>query len=145
MNKTERAEAVMSAVEGYRWNIARLESWGVLDVWSLHIYPDTKNPLLKRDPKAQAIIMKVVAKARATTNATLFKKITEPNPNGGWRLREDLPILTRVDDKTRENVIWGLEEYAPQLPLERFSCFNRYHVVDVGHRVVGVGSVGTRA
>ena len=145
MNKAERAEAVLSAVGGYRWNISRLESMGVLDLWSLHVYPDTKNPLLKRDPKAHAVVMKCVAKARATTNATLFRKITERGPDGGWRLREDPPILTRVDDKTREDVIRGLEEYAPQLPPERYFMLNRYHVVDVGHRVVGVGSVGTRA
>jgi len=145
MNKAERAAAVMAAVRGYRENAARLESMGVLDVWSLHVYPETKHPMLKRDPKSQAVIMKTVAKARATTNATLFKKITERSPEGGWRLREDPPILTRVDDKTREKVIQGLEEYAPQLPPERYFMLNRYHIVDVGHRVVGVGSVGTRA
>ena len=49
-----------------------------------------------------------------------------------------------MDDKTREEVILGLEEYAQGLPTERFFMLNRYHVVDVGHRVVGVGSVGTR-
>jgi uncharacterized protein (DUF2252 family) len=144
MNKVERAEAVMRAVDGYRWNIMRMESMGVLDVWYEHAYPETKHPLLKRDPKAQALIMKTVAKARAQTNATLLKKVAERGPDG-WRLREDPPILTRVDDKTREKVIRGLEEYAPGLPPERFFMLNRYHVVDVGHRIVGVGSVGTRA
>jgi uncharacterized protein (DUF2252 family) len=118
---------------------------GVLDVWSLHVKPDTKLPLLKRDSKSQAVIEKCVAKAKATTNAALFKKITERTPDGGWRLREDPPILTRVDDKTREAILKGLEEYAPNLPPERYFMLNRYHVVDVGHRVVGVGSVGTRA
>ncbi len=145
MNKAERAAAVMSAVAGYRANVERLESMGVLDVWYLHVYPETKHPMLRRDPKSQAVIEKCVAKAKSQTNATLLKKIAERGSDGGWRLREDPPILTRVDAKTREKVIQGLEEYAPQLPPERFFMLNRYHVVDVGHRVVGVGSVGTRA
>ncbi len=145
MNKSERAAAVRAAVGGYRWNLGRMESMGVLDVWYEHAYPDTKNPLLKRDPKAQAVIMKCVAKARAQTNSTLMKKIAEVDAKGDWSLREDPPILTHVDNKTREKVIQGLEEYAPTLPSERFYMLNRYHVVDVAHRVVGVGSVGTRA
>ncbi len=145
LNKAERATAVMAAVGGYRANIARLESMGVLDVWYLHVYPETKHPILKRDPKSQAVITKTVAKAKAQTNATLLKKIAERSSGGGWRLREDPPILTRVDDKTRDAVIKGLEEYQRGLPPERGFMLNRYHVVDVGHRVVGVGSVGTRA
>jgi uncharacterized protein (DUF2252 family) len=145
MNQAERSEAVMRAVEGYRWNLGRMERMGVLDVWYTHAYPDTKNPLLKRDPKAQAVIEKTVAKAKSQTNATLLKKTAERSTGGRWRLREDPPILTRVDDKTREKVIRSLEEYAQGLLPERFFMLNRYHVVDVGHRVVGVGSVGTRA
>src|SRR5271154_1819897 len=107
MNKVERAEAVMRAVDGYRFNLGRMEKMGVLDVWYTHAYPDTKNPILKRDPKAQAVITKTVAKAKAQTNTTLLVKPAERSA-GGWRLREDPPILTRVDDKTRDKVIKGL-------------------------------------
>jgi uncharacterized protein (DUF2252 family) len=145
INKAERGAAVRRAVEGYRWCVGRMESMGVLDVWYEHAYPDTKNPLLKRDPKAQALIGKAVAKARTQTNAMLLRKSAERSPSGGLRLREDPPIQTRVDNKTREKVIQGLEEYAAALSPERFFMLNRYHVVDVVHRVVGVGSVGTRA
>jgi len=144
MNKVERAEAVMRAVDGYRFNLGRMEKMGVLDVWYTHAYPDTKNPILKRDPKAQAVITKTVAKAKAQTNTTLLVKTAERSA-GGWRLREDPPILTRVDDKTRDKVIKGLVEYGEGLSPERFFMLNRYHLVDVGHRIVGVGSVGTRA
>src|SRR5664279_5164770 len=83
-----------------------------------------KNPLLKRDPKAQAVITKTVAKARSQTNTTLLQKIAESKQGAGWRFREDPPILTRVDDKTREKVIQGREEYAPQLSPERLSLIH---------------------
>ncbi len=122
MGKADRAAAVLSAVSGYRSNIGRLESLGVLDTWYEHVYPDPENTALKRDPKARAIVLKTIAKAMATTNAALLKKIGRPSPGGGWSLIEDPPILTRVDDQTAEKVIRGLEEYAPLLPLEGTLC-----------------------
>ncbi len=118
---------------------------GVLDVWYLHAYPDRKNPLVKIDAKSSAVLAKCVAKAKQQTNATLLTKISERGVSGGWRLREDPPVLTHVDEATREKIIDGLNEYAESLPLERRYMLSRYHVVDVAHRIVGVGSVGTRA
>jgi len=145
LNKKERADAVMRAVEGYRFNIQRLQNMAVLDIWYLHAYPDRKNPLVKIDPKSSAVLAKCVAKAKQQTNATLLTKVSERGVSGGWRLREDPPALTHVDEATREKIIDGLNEYAESLPLERRYMLSRYHVVDVGHRIVGVGSVGTRA
>jgi uncharacterized protein (DUF2252 family) len=145
LNKKERAEAVIRAVEGYRWNIDRLKDMGVLDIWYLHAYPDRENPRVKMDAKSKAVITKCVAKARQQTNATLLTKISERGVSGRWRLREDPPVLVHVDEATREKIIDGLNEYAESLSLERRYMLSRYHVVDVAHRVVGVGSVGTRA
>jgi len=54
-------------------------------------------------------------------------------------------VLTRVNAVTREKVIDALNEYSKTLTRERRYMLGRYHVVDVAHRVVGVGSVGTRA
>lgn len=84
-------------------------------------------------------------KARRRTNKSLLDQVGERRVDGGWRFREDAPILTAVDEATREAVISGLERYAESLPRERRFMLSRYHVVDVVHRVVGVGSVGTRA
>ncbi len=145
LNKKERADAVMRAVEGYRWNITRLQNMGVLDIWYLHAYPDRKNPSVQMDAKSSAVIAKCVAKAKQQTNATLLTKISERGVSGGWRLREEPPVLTHVDESMRDKIIDGLNEYAESLPLERRYMLSRYHVVDVAHRVVGVGSVGTRA
>ena len=53
--------------------------------------------------------------------------------------------MTRVDDDTRTKVIASLAAYSETLPLGRRQMLRRYSVADVAHRVVGVGSVGTRA
>jgi len=96
-------------------------------------------------PTAQAVLAKAVAKARRTNNAMLLKKSADRGVDGGWRFKEDPPVLTPVDAETREKVIDALNAYATTVARERRFMLARYHVVDVAHRVVGVGSVGTRA
>jgi uncharacterized protein (DUF2252 family) len=96
-------------------------------------------------PKAQAILMRAGVKARRANNAALLEKVADRGVAGGWRFKSDPPILTPVDPATREQVIDALNRYWGTLPAERRWMLQHYHVVDVAHRVVGVGSVGTRA
>ena len=144
LSRRERAAAVKRCVEGYRFKVHRLQSMAVLDVWYLHAYPGRDNPLVKVDAKSRAVFQKTLAKALKTDNHTLLPKIAD-HQNGSWRFREDPPILTAIDKATREKVIQGLNRYALSITPERRYMLGRYHVVDVAHRVVGVGSVGTRA
>jgi uncharacterized protein (DUF2252 family) len=145
LNRRERAAAVRKSVEGYRFNVDRLQAMGVLDTWYLHAYPGRDNPIAKPDPKSRAVISKVLAKAERTDNRNLLPKVAELDASQTWRFRDDPPVLTRVSPATKAKIISALNEYSRTLPLERRLMLGRYHVVDVAHRVVGVGSVGTRA
>jgi len=141
----DRAEAVRQCVGGYRWNIQRLESMGVLETWYLHAYPTHAQAGFEVDPKSAALFRRTAAKALTQTNATLLTKLARREVNGSWRFRETPPILARVNDVIREKVIDGLNLYSKSLRAERAYMLGQYHVVDVAHRVVGIGSVGTRA
>jgi len=144
-SRRERRDAVRTAVGGYRFNIGRLCNRGVLDVWSLFGYAERRPTFLKVPNQAWAVIQKTVAKAKRTTNETLLPKVAHRSNDGGWRFQDAPPILTRVDDETRQKLVASLVEYAETLsPAYRF-MLRRYAVADVAHRVVGVGSVGTRA
>jgi uncharacterized protein (DUF2252 family) len=145
LNARERKAAVLRCVQGYRGNIDRLQSMGILDVWYLHAYPGRKNPLVKMDAKTEAIVKKSVDKAMGSTNAALLGKVAARDVTGSWRLKEDPPILTPVSKEERDAIVEGLKGYAQTLSPERRYLLSRYHLADVGHRVVGVGSVGTRA
>jgi len=145
LNARERAAAVERCVGGYRFNVNRLQQMGVLDVWYLHAYPERKNPVVKMDPKSKAVIGKTLAKAQRTDNRALLPKVADHRTDGSWTFREDPPILTKIDKATRDKVVKGLNDYSESLSLERRFMLSRYHVADVAHRVVGVGSVGTRA
>jgi uncharacterized protein (DUF2252 family) len=116
----------------------------VLDVWYLQAYPGRtiRSPRLilsltrssgRRWPK----------RCEPTTENSCPR--SERGRNGSWKLREDPPVLTRVDAFTKARVLDGLNRYTNTLPRERRFMLNRYHLADVAHRVVGVGSVGTRA
>lgn len=150
----ERRLAVMLCTAGYRVNMQRLQSMGVLDLWYLHAVADRIDiavierlhpRVAKMWPKAEAVIGKAVAKARKTNNAMLLKRTADRSVDGGWRFKEEPPLLTPVDVATREKVVDALNAYAETVARERRFMLQRYHVVDVAHRVVGVGSVGTRA
>ncbi len=74
-----------------------------------------------------------------------YSENAQRQEDGGWRFVEDPPILTSLDEDTRQEVIASLVEYGETLPPEYRIMLHRYSVADVCHRVVGVGSVGTRA
>ncbi|MFD0938566.1 DUF2252 domain-containing protein [Methylobacterium trifolii] len=143
---SERRQAVMAAVGGYQHTMTDLAPQGSLDVWQQAARADQLDfSGIRIDAQSQTVVRKAVEKARKKDNRSLLARVGERRVDGGWRFREEPPILTRVDEETRDGVITGLEHYAETLPPERRFMLSRYHVVDVAHRVVGVGSVGTRA
>lgn len=145
LNRRERAAAVRRCVEGYRFNARRLQDMGILDVWYLHAYPGRDNPMAKADAKSKAVFAKSVAKAIQTDNRALIPKVADRKRDGSWAFRDDPPVLTRVDNATKKKVISALNAYAETVSRERRVMIGHYHIADVAHRVVGVGSVGTRA
>jgi hypothetical protein len=96
---------------------------------------------------------RVRKKARKNTSHTVARKITAaqqlagdvPPPVDHWRFVEEPPILTHVPASTRASVIAALDEYGDTLDEEMRWLVSRYTVVDVAHRVVGLGSVGLRS
>jgi uncharacterized protein (DUF2252 family) len=63
--------------------------------------------------------------------------------DGAPRLRLDPPVITAVSRRTAAAVTASLRLYLESLSPERRAYLRGYHVVDVAHKVVGVGSVGT--
>jgi uncharacterized protein (DUF2252 family) len=152
LDAEERHSTVMRCVGGYSLNAQRLMKLGVLETWSLFAYADMerneavlKSVGIRIGNKFRAVVKKVMAKARRTHSETLLEKVAQRQADGGWRFVEDPPILTKLDEATRRKVIASLIEYAETLPPEYRLMLHRYSVADVCHRVVGVGSVGTRA
>ena len=152
LDAEERHSAVMRCVGGYSLNAQRLMKLGVLETWSLFAYAELerneaalKSVGIQIGNKFRAVVKKVLSKAQRTHSESLLAKVARRQADGGWRFVEDPPILTSLDEATRQQVIASLIEYGETLSPEYRLMLHRYSVADVCHRVVGVGSVGTRA
>ncbi|WP_281406318.1 DUF2252 family protein, partial [Methylobacterium sp. WL93] len=129
---------------GYQHTMNDLAPRGSLEVWqSASRADDLVFAGIEIDARSQAVVTKAVEKARRKNNQSLLARVGERRTDGGWRFREDAPILVRVDDATREAVTSGLERYAETLPRERRFFFYIYKVFYVFYSFVLVGSVGT--
>ena len=144
LSTRERRTAVAEVVRGYQDNMARLEHLGTFDTWHLHAFPGRTNVLRKVPAKAQAVIERVLAKALQSDHLGLLPKVAAKDAAGHWRFREDPPILTRVNSAKKKALIIALERYSLTLTRELRYMLSRYRVSDLAHRVVGIGSVGTR-
>ena len=58
---------------------------------------------------------------------------------------EEPPLITRVSEAEADAVAPGLDEYLITLAPHWRRVLGGYTLVDIAHKVVGVGSVGLRA
>ena len=92
--------------------------------------------------------IKATDKSRKSTTDSALLKLTEV-VDGKRRFRSDPPLLTPVPEGEFDDVVnrFGpvYEEYLRTLQADRIALLAKYSFVDIAHKVVGVGSVGTRA
>jgi len=102
--------------------------------------------------KGRIVFAAPFARARRKTSLRAVKKLTE-QADGELRFRSVPPLLVpfrelfKASEVRQENAyIYGLlDEYAASLAPDRRYLFSTYRFVDMARKVVGVGSVGTRA
>ncbi len=87
-----------------------------------------------------------VAKAQARTAWTAVRKLTTV-VDGRREFVDEPPLIVRVPEDTmaRTLITSSLAGYLESLAPDRRALFERYEVIDLGHKVVGVGSVGLLA
>jgi uncharacterized protein (DUF2252 family) len=82
--------------------------------------------------------------ARGRTSDRALPKLTRER--AGVRRIVDLPpVVTHVSKRETDRLVDGLEAYLATLPPHWRRLLGYYVVVDLAHKVVGVGSVGLRA
>lgn len=137
-------DAAREMAESYRLGMRRYAGMRAIDVWYSHL---TANVLVKnaRSGTSKRRWQAVEEKARRQTAQQLLARMTVMTPVG--RKIVDRPPLvyhTAQNAKRLVEIRGLLRRYQQTLPPERRIIFDRYHVVDVARKVVGVGSVGTR-
>lgn len=138
------SEAVVLTAAAYREHMRDYAHMRALDVWYANLDAGVfvEEARSKSSKETWETIEK---KARSQTSEHIFPRIAALK-NGRPRLVDHPPLVyhTQTADLTRKNVTGMFHQYRDTLPDERRVILDRYHVVDVARKVVGVGSVGTR-
>jgi uncharacterized protein (DUF2252 family) len=149
-----REQIVTDCVREYREGMRGFAGESHLDVWYDRI---NASELVARfggqlGRKGRIVFAKPFAKARRKTSLRAVSKLTE-RVDGELRFRRVPPLLVPLRELVdpagaREDTDYVrvlLEEYVASLDEDRRYLFETYEFVDMARKVVGVGSVGTRA
>ncbi|HEX2708316.1 MAG TPA: DUF2252 domain-containing protein [Solirubrobacterales bacterium] len=152
----ERREAVLKGVSEYRTAMASFATMNELDVWYARlevadIASRWQEKVTKEDRRR---VEKSVTKARNKGSLRALEKLTETR-DGKLRIASRPPLLVPIEELAQREgrdaeeitaLIMGLlSEYRGTLDDQARVLVERYHYIDAAHKVVGVGSVGTRA
>jgi len=136
--------AALAATAGYRTVLARAAK---LDPLALHNFRLEFGALIERhDDLSTKKVARAQAKAQRKNSLRAFDKLTEV-VDGRRRIVHDPPLITRLDDLDTpelDDIHTFLRGYTGSLPNARRHILQCYRLVDMAHKIVGVGSVGTR-
>jgi uncharacterized protein (DUF2252 family) len=145
-NRVDGDTAVLSAMGAYRERMYELATMRTLDLWYSRVDVDE----MLRMVQAMAVepigrmAEKTVAKARTHDTLAAVAKLTEV-VDGERRIVDHPPLIEHVALANAADQIRMLYEgYLASLSPELQTLMNRFRLVDVARKVVGVGSVGTR-
>jgi uncharacterized protein (DUF2252 family) len=146
--------AVLRTVREYREAMRRFAAMGNLDVWYARLDVDALLGEVAQvaDRKQMKAVQKNVAKAHKKNSLKAFDRLVH-EVDGQPRINSDPPLLVPARDLVADDRRHELEEriqemlgrYRESLQGDRRHLFDSYRFVDMARKVVGVGSVGTRA
>ena len=145
-------ELAEGAARSYRTSMAEFAMLGFLDLWyRLSDLPHIAE-LLDTDAEQQFRHgQKFERKARARTSTQALAKLAYYQA-GKFHWRSEYPVLVPLaemlpqhgPEAIRAGVLDSLARYRTTLRSDRQMLLDRYELVDIALKVVGVGSVGTR-
>jgi uncharacterized protein (DUF2252 family) len=151
----ERRAVVLAMADEYRARMKQTAAMRNLDVWYAHIEVEALFEQLQTmaTKKQQAKARANVAKARTKDSMQAFAKLTQ-QVDGERRIIADPPLIIPIEDllpagRERDEVegeIRGIiRSYRRTLETDRRHLLENFDYVHLARKVVGVGSVGTRA
>lgn len=149
----QRDRIVADAMTSYQNSMQDFAKQGNLEVWYSHValHPDLEYARTQLDKESLAQLRKVVDKAMTRDSQQALTRLTKV-VDGRRRFISDpplvVPLAELLDDRRHDSFLADMQKLIraaeSNLPDERRMLFDRYRVVDIARKVVGVGSVGTR-
>jgi uncharacterized protein (DUF2252 family) len=150
----KRRKIVLAAVAGYREAMIKFAGQGNLAVWYSHANMDDVLTQIgdQLDARRKARTQAALDKANSRDSLQALAKLTTM-VDGRAHIRSQPPLLVPVEE------LWGEAEataayerlgsltrsYGRTLQSDRHHLLEQFRLVQVARKVVGVGSVGTRA
>jgi uncharacterized protein (DUF2252 family) len=149
-----RRQIVLAAVNSYRTAMRAFADQHFMDVWYAHLNVDDAISEFRSQLKAKRVkaTEKMVAKAHAQDSMRAQAKLTT-EAGGQRRIVSDPPLIEPVEDifpEVQADQIYTLigevlDKYQRTLQSDRKHLVEYFNLVQLARKVVGVGSVGTRA
>jgi uncharacterized protein (DUF2252 family) len=151
--RKDRRTAVLTVARTYRESIREFAKMRNLEIWYARLDAEEALESLEAErPKALRKVEKAAAKARAKDSLRALDRLTE-RVDGELRIASRPPLLVPIEDlvdqygdvDAEEAVQKVLTEYTDSMKGDRRHLLAEYRYRHLAHKVVGVGSVGTRA
>ncbi len=153
LSDAERRAICVLAVRVYREAMRELAGRPALDVWYARI--DVEEMLARQRKRLTAeqrrLLRRQVERSRAKTSVLAFDRLTRI-VDGRPRIASDPPLVVPIDEllgdraaAEEEALARVASTYRRTLLPDRRRLLDRFQYVDAARKVVGVGSVGTRA
>ena len=150
----DRDGVVLTCVRSYRESMSEFAGWTNLEVFYAGFDVERQFERFRSTVSAKMAKRadKGLAKARTKDSMQALDKLTHLE-DGVPRITADPPLIVPVhdllpDERADEFHEWArarLREYRRTLEIDRRRLLERYRFADFARKVVGVGSVGTRA
>ncbi|MEV6207057.1 DUF2252 domain-containing protein [Kitasatospora sp. NPDC051914] len=136
-------QAAYHAAASYRRTVRKLAKLPALDAWNA--IADEHLVAFAEAHDLRGVLAEVAEKALRNTSARFAAKSAVRQEDGSWRFTPAPPVLSRVAEAEAAAVAGSLAPYLSTVAPEMQPLLGRYSVQDVAFRIVGTGSVGTRA
>ena len=145
---------MLETVGAYRNAVRDFAGMDNLAVWYSHL--DFESVLQQYAPQFKTKLVsraeKAVAKARTRDSMSAFKKLTEV-VDGKVQIVDQSPLIVPIEklaagediDAIFDELRMLIRVYRESLEFDRRILIEEFHLQDFARKVVGVGSVGTRA
>ena len=154
-SKKERRTVALATVRSYREAMRMFAGMRDLEVWYSHLSAEQafREFSYGVDPKRLKKTEADIAKSRTKDSIQAFEKLTKI-VDGEPRIISDPPLIvpiselapTELDRNAIQEEIHGIiRSYRRTLETDRRHLLEQFRFVDLARKVVGVGSVGTRA
>jgi uncharacterized protein (DUF2252 family) len=149
----ESRKAARAAVKEYREAMTRFAAMRRLDVWYSRLSVDELFALVRDHISGKMVknTERTIEKARLKDSARAYAKLTTTE-GGEPRIKADPPLIVPIEDLIdlepevlKETLRSILHSYRRSLQGDRRRLLEGFELVHVARKVVGVGSVGTRA